>query len=80
LLLTVLGGLAEFERELIRIRSESRSREQQLGSMGRPTNPTEREKVEARQRQAEGATLAKPALSFVVSERAFSATLPDPRS
>lgn len=31
LLLTVLGGLAEFGRELIRIRTEGRSRAQQLG-------------------------------------------------
>src|SRR5262249_14534431 len=56
LMLTVLGGLAEFERELIRARtSEGRKRAKDRGvKFGRPTALTAHQRAEALQRLANG--------------------------
>jgi DNA invertase Pin-like site-specific DNA recombinase len=53
LMLTVLGGLAEFERELIRARtSEGRARAKARGvHMGRPPKLTPHQQAEARRRR-----------------------------
>jgi DNA invertase Pin-like site-specific DNA recombinase len=65
LMIAVLGGLADVERDLIRTRTaEGRSRATARGQhMGRPSNLTDTQKVEARRRRAEGATLKKLAQS-----------------
>src|SRR5271168_2475875 len=61
LMLTVLGGLAEFERELIRLRTgEGRTRAKARGvHMGRPPKLTAHRKREALNALADG-SLAKP--------------------
>ena len=66
LMLTVLGGLAEFERELIMARTgEGRKRAQARGvKFGRPAALTPDQRREAIQRLAEGATQADLARSF----------------
>ena len=60
LMIAVLGGLADVERDLIRTRTaEGRSRAQERGQhMGRPPKLTAAQQAEARRRRAEGATLA----------------------
>src|SRR5690242_6916926 len=65
LMIAVLGGLAEVERDLIRTRTaEGRSRAQKRGQhMGRPPKLTPHQKREAHRRRAHGATLAEPARS-----------------
>jgi DNA invertase Pin-like site-specific DNA recombinase len=74
LMLAVLGGLADVERDLIRTRTaEGRSRAKARGQhMGRPPKLTETQKAEARQRRAEGATLAELARSYDVSRSTIS--------
>jgi DNA invertase Pin-like site-specific DNA recombinase len=74
LMLAVLGGLADVERDLIRTRTaEGRSRAKARGQhMGRPPKLTEAQKAEARQRRAEGATLAELARSYDVSRSTIS--------
>jgi DNA invertase Pin-like site-specific DNA recombinase len=69
LMLTVLGGLAEFERELIRQRTgEGRARAMAQGvAFGRPSALTPHQQREARQRRAEGETLKSIARSYNVS-------------
>src|ERR1039457_2085440 len=59
LMIAVLGGLADVERDLIRTRTaEGRSRAKGRGQhMGRPPALTPQQQTEARQRRAEGATL-----------------------
>src|SRR3977135_4085986 len=66
LMIAVLGGLADVERDLIRTRTaEGRSRAKALGQrMGRPPKLTETQKAEARRRRAQGATLAELARSY----------------
>lgn len=56
LMLTVLGGLAEFERELIRARTgEGRARAKALGrSLGRPFKLTPHQRQEAVRRRDRG--------------------------
>ena len=68
LMLAVLGGLADVERDLIRTRTaEGRSRAKANGQhMGRPPALTPQQQAEARQRRAEGATLKELALSYNV--------------
>ncbi len=68
LMLAVLGGLADVERDLIRTRTaEGRSRATARGQhMGRPPALTPQQQAEARQRRAEGATLKELALSYNV--------------
>ncbi|OYV47772.1 MAG: resolvase [Acidocella sp. 20-58-15] len=69
LMLAVLGGLADVERDLIRTRTaEGRSRAAARGQhMGRPPALTPQQQAEARQRRAEGATLKELARSYDVS-------------
>jgi DNA invertase Pin-like site-specific DNA recombinase len=69
LMLTVLGGLAEFERELIRQRTgEGRTRAMAQGiAFGRPCALTPHQQKEALQRRAEGVTLKAIARSYNVS-------------
>jgi DNA invertase Pin-like site-specific DNA recombinase len=59
LMLAVLGGLADVERDLIRTRTaEGRSRAKAQGKhMGRPPSLTPAQKKEANRRRAQGATL-----------------------
>jgi DNA invertase Pin-like site-specific DNA recombinase len=68
LMLAVLGGLADVERDLIRTRTaEGRSRAKLRGQhMGRPPALTPQQQEEARQRRAEGATLKELAQSYDV--------------
>jgi DNA invertase Pin-like site-specific DNA recombinase len=68
LMIAVLGGLADVERDLIRTRTaEGRSRAKKRGQhMGRPPALTPQQQAEARQRRAEGATLKELAESYNV--------------
>ena len=68
LMLAVLGGLADVERDLIRARTaEGRSRAKDRGKhMGRPASLTPQQQAEARQRRADGATLQELASSYNV--------------
>jgi DNA invertase Pin-like site-specific DNA recombinase len=74
LMLTVLGGLAEFERELIRARTgEGRKRAQERGvRFGRPAALTSHQRHEALQRLANGEAQADVARSFNVSQATVS--------
>ncbi len=66
LMLAVLGGLADVERDLIRTRTaEGRSRAKARGKhMGRPPSLTPEQQKEATRRRAEGATLQELADSY----------------
>jgi DNA invertase Pin-like site-specific DNA recombinase len=70
LMLTVLGGLAEFERHLILSRTaEGRTRAQANGvRFGRKPSLTPYQRAEALRRRAAGETLTEIAQSFNVSE------------
>jgi DNA invertase Pin-like site-specific DNA recombinase len=74
LMLTVLGGLAEFERELIRARTgEGRKRARDRGvKFGRPTALTPHQRQEAIHRLANGDAQADVARSFNVSQATIS--------
>lgn len=75
LMLTVLGGLAEFERELIRARTgEGRERAKARGvHMGRPPALTRHQREEARKALADGtASQADLARRFNVSQSTIS--------
>src|SRR5262245_17469786 len=74
LMLTVLGGLAEFERELIRARTgEGRKRAKASGvKFGRPAALTPQERQEAIQRLAQGEVQADVARAFNVSQATIS--------
>jgi DNA invertase Pin-like site-specific DNA recombinase len=74
LLLTVLGGLAEFERELIRARtSEGRARAKARGvRLGRRPKLTPYQKREALSRRANGEPLTEIARSYNVSHTTIS--------
>jgi len=74
LMLTVLGGLAEFERELIRARTgEGRKRAKDRGvKFGRPTTLTAHQRQEALQRLGSGEAQADVARSFNVSQATIS--------
>nr|WP_166145389.1 recombinase family protein [Methylosinus sp. RM1] len=69
LMLTVLGGLAEFERELIRARTgEGRTRAKARGvHMGRPPALNKDQRREARERLEAGEALTDIARTFGVS-------------
>jgi DNA invertase Pin-like site-specific DNA recombinase len=69
LMLTVLGGLAEFERELIRARTgEGRARAKARGvHMGRPPKLTPHQQREAIERRAAGESLTDIARSYAVA-------------
>ena len=66
LMLAVLGGLADVERDLIRTRTaEGRSRAKAQGKhMGRPPSLTPAQQKEATRRRAQGATLQELADSY----------------
>ena len=74
LMIAVLGGLADVERDLIRTRTaEGRSRAQKRGQhMGRPPKLTPAQQAEARRRRAQGATLAELARSYHVGKSTIS--------
>ena len=74
LMLTVLGGLAEFERDLIRVRTgEGRARAVARGQrMGRPPKLTAHQQKEAIKRRDQGETLADIGRSYNVSPATIS--------
>jgi DNA invertase Pin-like site-specific DNA recombinase len=74
LMLAVLGGLADVERDLIRTRTaEGRSRAKAQGKhMGRPAPLTPVQQKEAIRRRAHGATLDALARSYNVSRATIS--------
>jgi DNA invertase Pin-like site-specific DNA recombinase len=74
LMLAVLGGLADVERDLIRTRTaEGRSRAKAQGKhMGRPPSLTPAQQKEAVRRRAQGATLDELARSYNVSRATIS--------
>ena len=74
IMLVVLGGLADVERDLIHSRAaDGRSRAQKRGQhMGRPPKLTDAQKAEARRRRAQGATLAELARSYGVGKSTIS--------
>jgi DNA invertase Pin-like site-specific DNA recombinase len=74
LMIAVLGGLADVERDLIRTRTaEGRSRAKARGQhMGRPPKLTPQQQAEARRRRAEGATLQELAKSYNVARATIS--------
>ena len=74
LMIAVLGGLADLERDLIRTRTaEGRSRAKARGQrMGRPSKLTDAQKAEARRRRAKGATLAELPRSYHVGKSTIS--------
>jgi DNA invertase Pin-like site-specific DNA recombinase len=74
LMLTVLGGLAEFERELIRARTgEGRARAIERGvKMGRKPKMTQHQIMEALRRREDGETHRDIARSYNVSHSTIS--------
>ena len=74
LMLTVLGGLAEFERELIRARTgEGRRRAKARGvRLGRRPKLTPHQQREALERRAKGEALTEIARSYNVSHSTIS--------
>jgi len=74
LMLTVLGGLAEFERELIRARTgEGRKRAKDRGvKFGRPRKLTPHQRQEAVQRLQAGETMADVARTYAVDPSTIS--------
>jgi DNA invertase Pin-like site-specific DNA recombinase len=79
LMLTVLGGLAEFERELIRSRTgEGRARAKERGvRFGRPRKMTPHQRQEALQRLAAGETMADVARTYNVDATTIGRLLGD---
>jgi DNA invertase Pin-like site-specific DNA recombinase len=80
LMLTVLGGLAEFERELIVARTgEGRTRAMARGvRFGRPPSLTAHQRTEAAERLAAGEAQADVARSYNVSQATISRLVPRP--
>ena len=74
LMIALLGGLADVERDLIRTRTaEGRSRAKARGQhMGRPPKLTPQQQMEARRRRAEGETLKELAKSYNVGKSTIS--------
>jgi DNA invertase Pin-like site-specific DNA recombinase len=79
LMLTILGGLAEFERELIRARTgEGRKRAKERGvRFGRPRKMTPHQRQEALQRLAAGETQADVARTYNVDATTIGRLLGD---
>ncbi len=79
-MLTVLGGLAEFERELIKARTqEGRARAKDRGvKFGRPASLTRYQRQEAIERLERGETQADIARTFGVSQATISRLMPSP--
>jgi DNA invertase Pin-like site-specific DNA recombinase len=78
LMLAVLGGLAEFERDLIRTRTgEGRARAVARGvKMGRKPKLTPHQQAEAIKRRDKGETLTEIARSYNVSHTTISRLAP----
>lgn len=76
LMIAVLGGLADVERDLIRTRTgEGRARAKLRGQhMGRPSKMTPSQKQEARRRRNDGESVADLARSYGVSPAAIYRT------
>ena len=76
LMIAVLGGLADVERDLIRTRTgEGRARAKLRGQhMGRPPKMTPTQKQEARRRRKDGESVADLARSYGVSPAAIYRT------
>jgi DNA invertase Pin-like site-specific DNA recombinase len=74
LMIAVLGGLADVERDLIGTRTaEGRSRAKARGQhMGRPPSLTPQQQKEARRRRAQGETLKELAKSYNVGKSTIS--------
>ena len=74
LMLTVLGGLAEFERELIRSRTgEGRARAKAAGKqLGRAYKLTPHQRQEAKSRREAGETITAIAKSYAVHHSTIS--------
>lgn len=74
LMLTILGGLAEFERELIRTRTgEGRARAVARGvKLGPPHKLTKHQQREALKRRADGEAVREIARSYAVSHSTIS--------
>jgi DNA invertase Pin-like site-specific DNA recombinase len=74
LMIAVLGGLADVERDLIRTRTaEGRTRAKARGQrIGRPPKLTPEQQPEARRRRAAGATLEELAKSYNVARATIS--------
>ncbi len=74
LMLTVLGGLAEFERELIRARTgEGRARAKAAGKkLGRAYKLTPHQQQEAKRRREAGETITAIARSYAVHHSTIS--------
>ena len=74
LMIAVLGGLADVERDLIRARTaERRRRAKARGQhIGQPPALTPQQQADARQRRAEGATLMELARSYNVARATIS--------
>ncbi|WP_306310199.1 recombinase family protein [Acetobacter tropicalis] len=74
LMLAILGGLADVERDLIRTRtSEGRVRATKQGKqMGRPSRLTAAQKWDIRVKRKNGTTLKSLATSYGLSESAVS--------
>src|SRR5712672_4086123 len=70
LMIAVLGGLADVERDLIQTRTAEGQpgAEARAAHMGRPSKLTPAQKAEARRRRAQGATLAELACSYDVQD------------
>jgi hypothetical protein len=81
LLLTLLGGLAEFERDLIRTRTgEGRARAKARGvKLGRPPKLTPHQKREAIERRDKGEALTEIARTYNVSHSTISRLKAQPR-
>src|SRR5262245_29083421 len=80
LMLTILGGLAEFERELIRARTgEGRKRAQERGvRFGRPRKLTPHQRQEALDRLAAGETQSDIARTYNVDATTIGRLQPSP--
>ncbi|WP_106754594.1 recombinase family protein [Pannonibacter carbonis] len=78
LMVTVLGGIAEFERELIQARTrEGRTRARERGvAFGRPGKLTPHQKREALARKAAGEPVREIARSYAVSHSTISRLKP----
>jgi DNA invertase Pin-like site-specific DNA recombinase len=74
LMIAILGGLADVERDLIRTRTaEGRSRAKAQGQhMGRPPKLAPQQQKEARRRREQGATLEELAKSYNVGRATIS--------
>lgn len=78
LMLTILGGLAEFERELIQARTaEGRTRAKARGvRLGRPPTLSAHQRREALERLAKGEAVREVARSYAVSHSTISRLKP----